>query len=185
MRIGIDIDDTICKTREMVEVKLSEYCMINNLNYDEVYNNEIMMEKFYDEKLEEIYKYADPKKNVVDVLRRLKNKGNEIYIITARGVKFKADIDYYKITMDWLNSKNIVIDKLITSCYGENKVDACKREHIDIMIESDPYNYKILCNNNIKALLFDDKDIVSLGKRDFNNWLSIEQYIEEHRKENI
>ncbi len=101
MRIGIDIDDTICKTREMVEVKLSEYCMINNLNYDEVYNNEIMMEKFYDEKLEEIYKYADPKKNVVDVLRRLRNKGNEIYIITARGAQIRTDIDYYKVTLEW------------------------------------------------------------------------------------
>ena len=185
MRIGIDLDDSICKTKEMVEIKLHEYCMKHQLDFDSVFINDIEMEKFYKEKLEAIYKNVDTKKNVVDVLRRLKNKGNEIYIITARGVKFKADIDYYKITMDWLNSKNIVIDKLITSCYGENKVDACKREHIDIMIESDPYNYKILCNNNIKALLFDDKDIVSLGKRDFNNWLSIEQYIEEHRKENI
>lgn len=185
MRIGIDLDDSICKTKEMVEIKLHEYVTKHNLNFDSVYINDIEMERFYKEKLESIYRNVDTKKNVVDVLRRLKNKGNEIYIITARGVKFKADdIDYYKITMDWLNSKNIVIDKLIISCYGENKVEACKKENIDIMIESDPYNYKMLCNNNIFTLLFDDRDVVSLGSRDFNNWISIEKYIEEYRKEN-
>ena len=184
MRIGIDIDDTICKTREMVEVKLSEYCMINNLNYDEVYNNEIMMEKFYDEKLEEIYKYADPKKNVVDVLRRLRNKGNEIYIITARGAQIRTDIDYYKVTVEWLATNGIEIDGIMTSCYGESKVKVCKREKIDLMIESDPYNYKLLTNNNVLTLLFDDKDLVSFGKNDFNSWTEIEKFIEKYRKGN-
>ncbi len=184
MRIGIDIDDTICKTKEMVEIKLHEYVMKNKLDFDSVFINDIEMEKFYHTKLEEIYKNVEPKKNVVDVLRRLKNKGNELYIITARGVKFRSDIDYYKITMDWLNKNNIEVDGVVTSCYGENKVRACKREKIDIKIESDPYNYKALTNSGILCLLFDDKDVVSLGNKDFNNWLSIEKYIEEHRKDN-
>jgi len=184
MKIGLDLDDTLCKTKEMVEIKLKEYCEKNGLNIHDVYSNDIEMEKFYDEKLEEIYRDVEVKKYAVDVVRRLKNKGNLIYIITARGVKFKADFDFYKITLEWLGSHNIEIDGIITSCYGENKVEVCKREKIDIMIESDPYNYKMLTTSGVVCLLFDDRDVVSLGKHDFNNWISIEKYIEKYRKGN-
>ncbi len=72
----------------------------------------------------------------------------------------------------------------MTSCYGESKVKVCKREKIDLMIESDPYNYKLLTNNNVLTLLFDDKDLVSFGKNDFNSWTEIEKFIEKYRKGN-
>ena len=184
MKIGIDIDDTLCKTKELVELKLHDYCDDNNLNIDNISSNEIEMEKFYNEYLEEIYKDAEVKKNAVDVLRRLKNKGNEIFVITARGAKFKTDIDFYKVTVDWLEKNNIVVDGIMTSCYGENKVSVCKREKIDIMVESDPYNYKLLTNNNILCLLFDDHDLVSFGEYDFSSWTEIEKFIEMNRKGN-
>ena len=40
MRIGIDLDDTICRTTEMVNKKLNEYCKEKKLNPLDIMNDE-------------------------------------------------------------------------------------------------------------------------------------------------
>ena len=81
MRIGIDLDDTICRTTEMVHEMMDEYSAKTNRDVLEIMSNELIREQFFDEYLPIIYKEVVIKHDVKDVIRRLRNKGNEIYII--------------------------------------------------------------------------------------------------------
>ena len=49
MRIGVDLDDTICRTTEIVHKKMDEYASKNNIDVLEVMNHELVREKFFDE----------------------------------------------------------------------------------------------------------------------------------------
>ena len=84
MRIGVDLDDTICRTSEIVHEKIEEYAKELGLNPLDIMNDEYLKQEFFNRYLDDIYKNVEVKKGVVDVLRRLRNKGNKIYIITAR-----------------------------------------------------------------------------------------------------
>lgn len=184
MRIGIDLDDTICRTTEKVHEKLEEYGKKEGLNPLDIMNDDLLKEKFYDIYLEEIYKTVEIKRNVSKVLNRIKNRGNELYIITARSKKYlskERDIDIFSITDKWLSDNNIKVDGIIISAYGERKASACKRLKIDLMIDDDPYNYKKIVATGTKCLLFDDRERYDLRKDYVTNWLDIESYIERNR----
>ena len=175
MRIGIDLDDTICRTSEIVRYYLKEEADKTNREPLDIMNNEIKKEEFFDHYLEDIYQNAEIKRGVSDVIRRLHNKGNEIYIITARDEK------YNPITEEWLKTHQIHYDKIVASVYGERKVSACKEHKIDLMIDDDPYNYQKLVTANIKGLLFDDRGRYELKEGYATSWNDIEKYIERNR----
>ncbi len=176
MRIGIDLDDTICRTTEMVHEYIEKYSEKNHLNPLDIVNDEYLREKFFSEYIEEIYKNVVIKRSAQDVIRRLRNKGNEIYIITARNDDQKIE----EITRKWLEDNQIKIDSLIMDCYGDNRAKACQENHIDLMIDDDPYNYKKLFSANVSCLLFDDRGRYDLENGYVTNWLEIEKYIEKH-----
>lgn len=182
MRIGIDLDDTICRTTEMVHKKVEEFADKKNLNPLDIMNDEYLKQEFFDEYLEEIYENAEIKRDVAKVIKRLKNKGNEIYIITARENSFaKTKRDVKIITEEWLSKNNIEVDEIITASYGEDKAKACREYKIDLMIDDDPYNYKKIISTGCKCLLFDDRGKYDL-KRDYvTTWIDVEKYIERNR----
>ena len=171
MRIGIDMDDTICKTTEMVHYFLEEYAAKKNLNPLDIVNDEFLREKFLEENLEEIYSKVEIKHDVKKVLKRIKNKGNEIFILTARSREMED------ITRKWLKDNSIEIDYLIMEVFGEERGKVCKDYQIDLMIDDNPYNYKKVSEVGIPCLLFDDKDKYDL-KQDYTTWIEIENYIE-------
>ena len=84
MRIGIDLDDTICRTTEMVHEKMDEYSAKTHRDVLEIMSSELIREKFFEEYLPTIYREVVIKHDVKDVIRRLRNKGNEIFIISGR-----------------------------------------------------------------------------------------------------
>lgn len=176
MRIGVDLDDTICRTTESVHNVIEKYAALNNLNPLDIMNDTDLNQKFFKEKLEEIYDNAEVKRDVTRVLRRLKSKGNEIYIITARNNENISDA--YGITKKWLEKQKIEVDKIIVAAYGETKADVCKKNKIDLMIDDDPYNYKIVSSSGISCILFDDREKYDLRQDYMTNWLDIEKYIE-------
>lgn len=179
MRIGVDLDDTICRTTEKVHEKVEIFSKKLNLNPLDVMNDELLSEQFFKENLEEIYKTVEIKREVKKVLKRLKSKGNEIYIITAR----KADIvsNVKEITKKWLKDNEIEVDKIIVEAYGEKKAIICKENHIDLMIEDDPYNFRKIQAKRIPCILFDDRERYDLRHDYMTNWLDIEKYIERNR----
>lgn len=184
MRIGIDLDDTVCRTTEMVHKKLEEYCKIKELNPLDIMNDEYLKEEFFKEKVEDIYRDVEIKRDVYHVLKRLRSRGNRIYIVTARGNTIVPDGDHVEeIIADWLNRNNIIVDGIFVGAYGERKAEICKENDIDLMIDDDPYNYKMLVSHGVDCLLFDDRGKYDLRHDYFTRWLDIEKYIEKKVKE--
>ncbi len=173
MRIGIDMDDTICRTTEKVHEYLELFSNEINLNPLDIMNDEDLREQFLNKYSEEIYKNVEIKRNVEAVLKRIKNKGNEIYIITSRNIK-----DSDKITREWLEKEGIEVDDVIINATGQERSNICKKYNIDLMIDNDPLNYKMLITDGINALLFDDREKYELKEKYVTNWLDIEKYIE-------
>ena len=179
MRIGVDLDDTICRTTEKVHEKVEEYAKILNLNPLDIMNDEILSKDFFSKYLEEIYKTVEVKREVAKVLKRLRSKGNEIYIITARNNEFVENVS--KITENWLKEKQIEVDKVIVEAFGEKKAEICKENKIELMIEDNPFNYKKIISKGIQCILFDDRERYDLRHDYMTNWLDIERYIERNR----
>lgn len=146
MRIGIDIDNVISSFDNSL---LKEYIKhdktlrntgIINENADYIrrgmFDWTLEEEKtFYDENIERIAQELKPIYNAKKYIDKLKEDGNEIYIITGRN-----NGDYknpYDITINWLNKHQIYYDKLIfTNAYNkQEKAEECIKNNIDIMIE--------------------------------------------------
>ena len=146
MRIGIDIDNCISNFDDTL---LKEY-----LKHDKELRNTGIINKnpeylrkgmfdwteeeessFYHANIEDFAIKLRPIEDSVCYIRKLKEDGHEIYIITGRN-----NGEYnnpYKLTEEWLAKYNIVYDKLIlTNAYNkEEKANVCKENNIDIMIE--------------------------------------------------
>ena len=184
MRIGIDLDNTICRTTEMVNKKLNEYCKEKKLNPLDIMNDEYLKEEFFNENVEDIYREVEIKRDVYHVLKRLKSRGNSIFVVTARGNTIVNDGEHVEeIIREWLHKNNISVDDVFVGAYGEVKAEVCKKHNIDLMIDDDPYNYKMLMSHGVDCLLFDDRGKYDLKHDYFTNWLDIEKYIEKKVKE--
>lgn len=183
MRIGIDIDDTICDTWEFLIPHLSEYFKID---IDKLKNVQDAYYKACNVTLDEYCKFAKqyypqfvmeykPKKNVKEVIEKLKNAGHEIIFITARSTK--GFDDPYKVSLEYLNNHEIYFDKLIVNVNDKSK--ECLEEDIDIFIDDSIDNCKEIADKGIKVLLFDasfNKNC-SLFKRVLN-WNQVYEEIE-------
>ncbi len=179
MRIGIDLDDTICNTSEIVHKRIEEYANQLNLNPLDIMNDEYLKQDFFNHYLKDIYTNVEVKKGVVDVLKRIKSKGHKIYIITARNNNTSKKVkDVEKITKEWLDKHGIVVDVMITDAYGDSKASACKKHLIDLMIDDNPYNYKKVISTGTKCLLFDDRGRYDLGENYITTWQELEKYLE-------
>lgn len=161
MRIGIDIDDTICDTWEYLMPYLSEYFDIDinklknikgkyyeacNCSYEEY----CKFAKEYYSKFCMEYKL---KENVVEIINRLKNDGHQIIFITARSNN--GFNDAYLESKNYLEKNNIYYDKLIVNAKDKGKI--CVEEKIDLFIDDDINNCENVFSNGINVLLFNNK----------------------------
>lgn len=157
MKIGIDIDNTICSTDEVIDIKIKEYIKEHGMSQEEFFGDSSNMDKFYKEKILEVIAEDPVKDDFLRVLNKLK-VNNEIIIVTARNEKIvKIYQSMRQATKDWLAKNNIYYDKYFDDAYIEGKVKVCKDEAIDIIIDDDINNYIAFKENGIKTLLFDDK----------------------------
>lgn len=157
MKIGIDIDDTITNTTEKIYecMKSLEIPVDTSLDYSNFTISE------FDKYKEILRKYIEPvfssltvKDGCVDTIKKLKEDGNTIYIITARSNRYSDNI--YDLTVDYLNKNGIIYDKLL---FGyENKKDICIEEGIDYMIDDNVSIYDSLIDTSIKPILFGKGD---------------------------
>ena len=184
MRIGIDIDDTICRTTEKVNEYMDLYAKDENIDPLMIMNYEDVKDMFFEAYLENIYTSVVVKRNAKEVLRRLRKKGNKLFIITARNNRMCSKIaDIEALTKKWLDDNEIEVDGIFIDCYGEARAEVCREQKIDVMIDDDPYNYKMLISHGINCLLFDDRGKYDLKYDYFTSWLDIEKYIEKKVKE--
>lgn len=163
MNIGIDIDDTISNTYETLLPYLENY--IKNILKKDFYNQESKIDyyrlqdrygitkeeenQFWIDNYVEIMEKVVPKKSSVEIIKKIKDKGNKIFLITARLENPLVDI--IELTEKWLRKYNIEYDKLIINSH--NKLEIAKKENIDIFIDDSVRNCEMLANGNIKTYM--------------------------------
>lgn len=158
MRIGIDIDGVITDIEQWQLDYGSKFFYENhNLNiknykgYEtkEIFNvDENLDDNFWEKYFKEYSLNVESRKFAAEVIKKLKESNNEIYIITARGnflshsAKVMSIEENQTIVIKWLEKNNIYYDKLIFS--PEDKLELCKQNKIDLMIEDKPRNIDII-----------------------------------------
>jgi len=173
MRIGIDIDDTLTNTRDLLAQSWKEYFK-NHPNTD--YNEEIpsnigtfgykYIEDFWDLYREKLF-YPKFKKNTSLVLHKLIDDGYELCIITSRpSYKYK---DLHKRLNEWFLNNDIPITTIYTNI--KNKGHYCKKKNIDVLIDNEPQQIDEANKYKVKTILFNDfKDYNGVKTTD---WLEL------------
>lgn len=187
MKIGIDIDNVLSNFNDIL---LNDY-----LEHDKTLNNNGIIHKdeyirkmfdwnpeyeqeYYKNNIERLATLFTPIEDSSEYINKLKNNGNEIYIISGRDNGEYSDP--HNMTINWLNKYNIPYDKLVlTNAYKhQEKADICNEFGIDIMID-DSINVCTKCNeNNIECILFETP--YNKKENRFNklkNWKEIYNYI--------
>ena len=187
MRIGIDIDNVISN---MDDELLKEYIKHDKtlrntgiINENARYIRQGMFDwteeeekEFYYSNIERIAKNFKSINHSKEIIDKLKNDGNEIYIITGRDNGEYSEPR--KMAEDWLKKYEIYYDELIlTNAYNKReKTEECIKHNIDIMIDDSISTCVNLLENNIKVLtmttIFNKNDNPCKLDR-VNNWKEI------------
>ena len=166
MNIGIDIDGVLTDLERMtidfgtrmcveencpINIKLSEYFETKKFNWTEEQS-----EKFWNKYVVGYVTESNPREFAQEVIAKLQEEGNKIYLITARDESGMPP-EYYgqmqQLTKQWLNAQNIKYEKLIFA-KNEEKLPQCLENKIDVMIEDSPDNIKNI-SSKIKVIRFD------------------------------
>lgn len=192
MNIGIDIDNTITEIEEELDEAALKYAISvgKNVNKTKKYiedkknNGNAYREKFgftYEELKfflkdiqEEIFNKAKPRVNAVETIKKLRQAGNKIFIITARDKEFHDDP--YMLSKNWLDKNNIEYDKLIVD--AREKGPVCNKEKIDIFIDDKLNNCLEVAKENIKVIRISDKQSKNNNIIDLTNWNEIYKFIQ-------
>lgn len=165
MNIGIDIDDTISNTYDILFNYAQKYTVeylgkeIKNVDRDTItykytttfHNWDDKEDKeFFDRYNEEIMKQVKPKLFSAETIKKIKEK-NKIYIITARFDTEKSNVE--EVTKKWLEDNSIPYDKLILN--AQNKSEIAKKYNIEIFVDDSIKNCEEISELNIKTFIFD------------------------------
>ena len=168
MIIGIDIDDTIADTCEIMLNYAQEYT-IDVLKREPILkqgscNTHYYVQYLHDwktgedmeflkETYEKIITETRPKTLAIKYLQKLHEDGHKIVLITAR---WEADnFDVIKATKDWIERNNVPCDKLIIN--AENKLIAAKQENVDLFIDDSFSNCQMVSQSGIRTFLMDTR----------------------------
>lgn len=184
MKIGIDIDDTVMNTFDVIEeaAKYFDKYFLENNGYQDKSKYDFH-ERFYwtsEEKKaffnyfrkNKLYLKAKPKGDALYYLEKLYNEGYEIYFLTRRKKDEKLDI--LSITKNDLISKGFKF----TDCYIglSKKGEACKSLGIDVFIDDAVIQIEDVNNYGIKTILVDNwynKEYKGLRAKNFQEIYNI------------
>ena len=190
MKIGIDLDGVVFDSEKELRVYSELYDMIDLKQNSKTDNRELKFqdrfqwtEKETEDFLKKYHKQIIEESNfmpgVKRVLKLLKEEGNSLILITARGGINK---DMIKITEERLKENGMdIFDKYYWAT--ENKEEVCKEENIDIMIDDFCKNCESIANSKIKTIYLKDAPSYDLEENKYikvlYNWGEIYRYIKE------
>ena len=161
MIIGIDIDGVLTDIEQWEfdygtkffyekygkEIKNADsYSLMDLFDLTEEQDDEFWNKHFTEYvKTEPVRKFAD------EVINKLHEQENKIYIITAR-YSTNENEEMRTLVKDWLAKNNIHYDKLLFSP-AEKKIDVCKENNVDVMIEDKPETINEI-SKNIPVICF-------------------------------
>ena len=159
MKIGIDIDDTITDSYDIIT---STFCHVYNVNKYDIINNKLSYEAlkkifpfyfdFTKKAFMEIIPHARLKNHVCEVINELHNLGYTIEFVTARN---NTEYDNpYQISLNYLKKHNIYFDHLYVGV--QDKGIFCKENNIDILIDDSKENLELANKYGIKTILFNN-----------------------------
>ena len=189
MKIGIDLDGVVIDSettfRTYEEIFDVDSLKSNNLvnreepKFQSRYNWTDEQEKeFIERYFLTISQESGLMSGFLGVYNLLKSQGHEFVVITARGgfiEKMKDD------AIRLLKENNIEFDNYYWNV--KDKLEVCKKENVDIMIDDDWKIIQNIADNKIKTLYFRDTNLVKLDENEYikevNNWGDIYRYIRE------
>ena len=187
MKIGIDLDGVVIDSettfRTYEEIFDIDTLKGNNLinreepKFQARYNWTNEQEKEFIEKyFMTVSKESNLMSGFVGIYNLLKEQGHQFVVITARGGFIKEMKDD---AIRLLEENNIKFDKYYWKV--EDKLEICKNEKVDIMIDDDWKIIKRLADNEVKTLYFRDTNLMKLEENEYikevNNWGEIYRYI--------
>lgn len=192
MKIGIDLDGVVIDSettfRTYEEIFDIDTVKGNNLinreepKFQARYNwKEEQKQEFIEKYFLTVSKESNLMSGFIGVYNLLKKQGHKLVVITARGgfVKEMKD-DAIRL----LEENNIDFDKYYWKI--DDKLEVCKNENVDIMIDDDWRIINKLAKNNIKTLYFRDTNLVKLEEnkyiKEVNNWGDIYRFIRNEEK---
>lgn len=184
MKIGIDIDNTICDTGTYLEKRIYKWDRFNNRKTKILGNYKNIYQKFgYDlnekERFDNIYvpmmqMEAKAIKGAARIINKLKKQNHEIYLISYRG-KFQYD-NSLEVTKQWLKNNKFLYDKLIIEQWDKGAV--CKENQIDLLVDDEPIHLKQAQDKGVDTIIYSTKyNNYSNDFKRANNWNDIYEYI--------
>lgn len=191
MKIGIDIDNTITNTAPILKKYCKEYndtVVKRGLEmheagaasfdlYDWTYEENL---DFCVKYLEEVVLQADVKENAKEIIKKLKDEGHSINIISSRAYPmFKTP---FETTEKFLKEKGIIYDNLLVGKI--EKKSSCLENKLDVLIE-DEVKYISEMSEFMPVLVFDaiyNKQCSGNNIIRVKSWLEIYDKIKELEK---
>lgn len=193
MKIGIDLDGVIFDTEKEFRVYSELYDMMELHRNSKKDNRNMRFQDRFDWTTEEINDFLSKyhKKvieessfmpGVKDILKKLKEDGHDLILITARGGINKEMIH---ITEKRLKQNNLdIFDKYYWAIGKKDEI--CTKEHIDIMIDDFDENCKAISDAKVKTIYLKDAPSKELDENEYlkvlYNWGEIYRYICEEDK---
>ena len=166
MRIGIDIDGVLTNEDDYILDYTSKYCYENGLDfftepyryeYQKLNWNKSTIDNYRSQYFMNYVDEEPPRKFASEVIKKLKNEGHSIYIITGR-TKTTEDSEIGEIMRTkikkWLEKNEIVYDKIMFAKMPKTK--EIKENNIDRMIEDSPEIIPII-SKNVHVLCYDTR----------------------------
>ena len=184
MRIGIDIDETVALTNDLLIEKAVVYDKDhfkgkgfkdkNKYSFTDMFYWDNLMTKEYIEYFSLHYiDIIKPRLDALKVINKLYDEGNYICFITYRQFK-----DNYNKTKKWLDKHGFKYHKLITNSGLKGSV--CNRENIDLFIDDSLRQVLSASDYGIKSLLIDtiyNRDYQEIKR--ISNWDQIYEEVED------
>lgn len=185
MKIGLDMDGVIFDSENEIRIQAELDDLLKYKRNGVDHPEEFWEKDRYNWTEKQLMEFRSNMKEIIArshlmpgakrILDMLKKEGHELIVITARGIvgpSIEECIEQFK-------KYDLEFDK----CYWkvEDKVEVCKKEKIDLMIDDSPIHCKKLVENKIKTLYFRDVNRKKLEENEYlkevNHWGEVYRYI--------
>lgn len=168
MNIGIDIDGVLNDQYDFCINYGSKYCeeikkyKLENINVADTTDmflwGEDTAHRFWNKYRIELVSKIPARPFASEVIKKIKEKGNKIHIITARKnydewfpKEMQENVE--ELTIKWLKDNDIIYNGIYFD--KQNKEKFCKEKGIDVMIDDEPRNIENLIRET-NVIIFDN-----------------------------
>ncbi len=190
MKYGFDLDDTLADTASVINkyaIKFDKEYLNGNGDLQDINNsksyyyfaeglnwNKENIAKFFEIYYLEILKEVQIKPFVKEIINKLKEEKNEVYIITARRKREGEIVE--KITNEWLKNNGILYDDLFINIKEKSKI--VNQLKIDIFIDDSYENcIDVKTNTNAKVYMLSTKYNTGILDKQLERINNIEELI--------